>query len=210
MSFSLSKKKWLLQTVRPLADKVVYVPLKWVAHTTLCLLGTHIGTARAPLHSAITVNCRPIYFLTPDMARRRLKSRGSESSYSARESGAGRYSGILMRTGLFMAARCLNHSPPPPLRRPQMDLMRWTWSPRYLPSVQSDRWSDTRLVTSQNVTAREEATRVLPYRELGRGCRNSGTCAQQTRHVKPMPIYCWADVGDGGPTLNRQWFEVTF
>ena len=118
MSFSLSKKVWLLQTVRPLADKVVYVPLKWVAHTTLCLLGTHIGTARAPPHSAITVNCRPIYFVTPDMDRRRLKSRGSESSYSVRESGAGRYSGILMRTGLFMAARCLNHppspSPPPP------------------------------------------------------------------------------------------------
>ena len=33
--------------------------------------------------------------------------------------------------------------------------------------------------------------------------------AQKTRYVKPMSIYCWADVGDGGPTLNRHWFNVS-
>ena len=29
---------------------------------------------------------------------------------------------------------------------------------------------------------------------------------QQTRHAKPMPIQCRADVG---PTFNRHWFNVS-
>ena len=28
-------------------------------------------------------------------------------------------------------------------------------------------------------------------------------------HVNPMPIYCWADVSDVGPTLNRHWVNVS-
>ena len=27
--------------------------------------------------------------------------------------------------------------------------------------------------------------------------------------LNQMPIYCWADVGDGGPTINRHWFKVS-
>ena len=34
-------------------------------------------------------------------------------------------------------------------------------------------------------------------------------CLQKTRHVKPMPIQCWTDVSDVGPTLNRHWFNVS-
>ena len=26
---------------------------------------------------------------------------------------------------------------------------------------------------------------------------------------EPMLIQCWADVGDGGPTLNRNWFNLS-
>ena len=33
--------------------------------------------------------------------------------------------------------------------------------------------------------------------------------AQQTRYAKPMPIWSWADVGHGGPTINRHRFNVS-
>ena len=32
---------------------------------------------------------------------------------------------------------------------------------------------------------------------------------QQTRHVEPMLVQCWADVVDGGPTLTQNWFNVS-
>ena len=35
------------------------------------------------------------------------------------------------------------------------------------------------------------------------------TGAQQTRHVKPMPILGWPAVSDVGPTIIRHWFNVS-
>ena len=33
--------------------------------------------------------------------------------------------------------------------------------------------------------------------------------SQQTRDVDPMLIQCWANVEDGGPTLNQYWVNVS-
>ena len=46
--------------------------------------------------------------------------------------------------------------------------------------------------------------RVLFYIQTGR-CVTS----QQTRDVDPMLFLCWADVGDGGPTLKQHWVNVS-
>ena len=35
------------------------------------------------------------------------------------------------------------------------------------------------------------------------------TTAEQTRDIEPMLDQCWADVVDGGPTLNQHWFNVS-
>ena len=32
---------------------------------------------------------------------------------------------------------------------------------------------------------------------------------QQTRDIEAMLGQCWADVVDGGPTLNQHWFNVS-
>ena len=49
---------------------------------------------------------------------------------------------------------------------------------------------------------------ILQHAACAAGGRET-TRSHQTGYVKPMPIYCWADVGDGGPTLNRHWFNVS-
>ena len=36
-----------------------------------------------------------------------------------------------------------------------------------------------------------------------------GFPAQQTRDIGPKLIYCWANVGDGGATVNQRWANVS-
>ena len=35
------------------------------------------------------------------------------------------------------------------------------------------------------------------------------TKPQQTPDIEQMLVQCWADVVDGGPTLNQHWFNVS-
>ena len=42
-----------------------------------------------------------------------------------------------------------------------------------------------------------------------RKTRNWRVIARQTRNVRPMLISCWATVGDGGPTWNQHWVNVS-
>ena len=34
--------------------------------------------------------------------------------------------------------------------------------------------------------------------------------SQQTRDIRPLLLQCWANVVDGGPTLNQHWLDDTF
>ena len=38
---------------------------------------------------------------------------------------------------------------------------------------------------------------------------SSGKLFQQTRDMEPILVQYWADVVDGGPTLNQHWFSVS-
>ena len=39
---------------------------------------------------------------------------------------------------------------------------------------------------------------------------NEAYNSQQTRHIYPVFSQCWANVLDGGPTLDKNWVDVSF
>ena len=38
---------------------------------------------------------------------------------------------------------------------------------------------------------------------------NTEITTQQTRHINPMVVQCWASVVDGGPALDHHWVDVS-